>query len=85
MPYDPHRCRPRTPADVGAMSVRAGHILLGTYPHLRPCPITDPPWQWINKEWCETRCKNGKWQKKKPPVAAEGGKHNPMNEEVRNV
>lgn len=61
MPYDPKRCRPNSPHSVGASSIPALRHMLNMHPHLRPCPITTPPWQWLPLAWCEKRCRDGRW------------------------
>lgn len=61
MPFMPE-CLPTRPEDVGATSPEAARAMYERSPHLRPCPRTTPPFQWLDKGWCEERCLNRVWQ-----------------------
>ena len=48
--------RPKSPEQIGYTTPEAARAAYLRYPHLRPCPFTKPPWQWLHVEWCKTRC-----------------------------
>lgn len=53
---------PTAPEQVGASTREAARAMYERSPHLIACPNTTPPYMWIYREWCETRCRDGVWQ-----------------------
>lgn len=79
---------PTAPEQVGAQTREGARAMYESSPHLIACPNTTPPYQWIYRGWCKTRCRNGQWTQKSPrlqPRAKGKSSHNLITHEVNNV